>query len=266
MTDWVEINGAGFRYQLTGDAVRTLVLVHEMGGTLESWDLVLPLLRPDHSILRYDMRGAGLSTKIRGAGDIGQMADDIAALLDHCGRHGPITIAGGAVGGGIALHFASRHAHRTNGVVALAPATGVSPDRRAYTTSIANEVEKQGMLAIADASLARSYPEALREDSSRFNRLRARWLTNDPASYAAIYRMLANCDLTEDLANLGVPVLFLAGTYDPLRPPALIEPLSRTVPNGRFKELPTGHFMATQSPELVAAEINQFLGELAADS
>lgn len=264
--DWVEIDGAGLRFQFTGDAARTLVLVHEMGGTLESWDLVLPLVRPDHAILRYDTRGAGLSTKIRGAGDIDLMADDIAALLDHCGRHGPATIAGGAVGGGIALHFASRHANRTNGIIALGPATGIPPERKADTLKVADNAEANGMLAISEASLARSYPDTLRQDRARFERFRARWLANDPSSYAAIYRMLANYDLAEEMAALAAPVLFLAGTYDPLRPPSLIEPMSRTVPQGRFKELPTGHFMATQTPELVAAEINEFLAERIAES
>lgn len=262
--DWVEINGAGLRFHFTGDAARTLVLVHEMGGTLESWDLVLPLLRDDHAVLRYDTRGAGLSTKIRGIGDIDQMTDDIAALLDHCGRTSKVVIAGGAVGGGIALHFASRHADRTSGVIALGPATGVPAERKADTLKIADDAEGSGMLAIADASLSRSYPEVLRGDKARFEKFRARWLANDPGSYAAIYRMLADYDLSQEMTQLDVPALFLAGTHDPLRPPSLIEPMSQTVPQGRFKELETGHFMATQTPELVAAEINGFLDRISA--
>ena len=36
--DWIEVNGTALRYELTGSAGRTIVLVHEMGGTLESWD------------------------------------------------------------------------------------------------------------------------------------------------------------------------------------------------------------------------------------
>lgn len=257
--DWIEIDSAGLRYQFTGDATRTLVLVHEMGGTLESWDLVLPLLRDDHAVLRYDTRGAGMSTKLRGTGDIDVMADDVAALLDHCGRAGPVTIAGGAVGGGIALRFASRHANRVNGVIALGPATGVSREKRDATLQIADAAEQNGMAAIVEDSLARSYPENLRTDRARYERFRARWLGNDPGSYAAIYRMLVAYDLTEEIAHLHVPALFIAGTFDQLRPPATVEPLADSAPNGDFRELPTGHFMATQTPELVAGAINTFL-------
>jgi 3-oxoadipate enol-lactonase len=118
------------------------------------------------------------------------------------------------------------------------------------------------MAAVVEASLARSYPEVLRGDAARYRRFRARWLANDPASYAAIYRMLAANDLAGEIAGLRVPVLFLAGTHDLLRPPSTVEPLARTVADGRFQELETGHFMATQTPELVAAAFNAFLVEI----
>jgi pimeloyl-ACP methyl ester carboxylesterase len=260
--DWIEINGAGLRYELTGSGDNTLVLVHEMGGTLESWDLVLPLLSGQRCVLRYDTRGAGLSTKIRGTGNLDLMADDIAALLDALGKMGPVTIAGGAVGGGIALHFAARHPDRVHGIIALGPATGIPAERQLAIQALADTVEREGMIQVAEDSLARSYPERLRTDRARFERFRARWLANDPGSYAAIYRMLAANDLTDEIAALKVPVLFLAGTYDPLRPPQSIEPMSATVARGHFIELPTGHFMATQTPDLVAAAFNGFLAEI----
>ena len=37
---YTEINGVGLRYELTGKGEHTIVLVHEMGGTMESWDEV----------------------------------------------------------------------------------------------------------------------------------------------------------------------------------------------------------------------------------
>ena len=59
--NFVEVNGTALRYELSGRGVSTLVLIHEMGGTLESWDLVRFHLAGKRQILRYDTRGAGLS-------------------------------------------------------------------------------------------------------------------------------------------------------------------------------------------------------------
>jgi 3-oxoadipate enol-lactonase len=36
--NWIEVNGTSLRYDLSGSGPTTLVLVHEMGGTLDSWD------------------------------------------------------------------------------------------------------------------------------------------------------------------------------------------------------------------------------------
>jgi pimeloyl-ACP methyl ester carboxylesterase len=258
--DWIEIDRVGLRYDLTGGGDETLVLVHEMGGTLESWDFVLPLLAGRRrAALRYDTRGAGQSSKLRGAAPFDAMADDILALLDATGRRGAATVVGCAVGGAIALHFAARHPRRARALVALGPATGIPEERRPAILGQADRVERAGMAAVADESLARSYPEALRGDGERFRRFRARWLANDPGSYAAIYRMLAGLEMRAEIAALRLPALFLAGTLDPLRPPAATEPVARTVPGARFEAIESGHFSPTQTPEVVADRLNAFL-------
>jgi 3-oxoadipate enol-lactonase len=261
--EWLEKDGVGLRYEYSGHGERTLVLIHEMGCTLESWDLVLPLLSQHVTRLRFDTRGAGLSTKLRGTARISDMASDIVTLLDSAGRSGPIVVTGGAVGGAIALHLAARYPDRVLGVAAFGPATFIPAERKQAILDYADQVERTGVTAVSESELARSYPEALRGDHQRFLRFRARWLANDPGSYAAIYRMLAGLDMTADLVAIGCPALLLAGRHDPLRPPELIEPLSRTIQGARFKAIDTGHFAATQTPELVAATLNTFLDEVA---
>jgi 3-oxoadipate enol-lactonase len=92
--EFAEINGAGLRYELDGRGERTLVLVHEMGGSLESWEDAAGQFSKSRRVLRYDCRGAGLSQKVRGTLSIDTMADDIAALLDHTGITGKVALAG----------------------------------------------------------------------------------------------------------------------------------------------------------------------------
>ena len=129
--DFIEANGVGLRCELSGGGDRTLVLVHEMGGSLESWDDVAPRFAKSRRVLRYDTRGAGMSQKVRGELTLDTMADDIAALLDHFGIAGKVALAGIAVGGAIALHFAARYPERTSAVAVGSPATGIAAERRA---------------------------------------------------------------------------------------------------------------------------------------
>ena len=257
--NFIEANGVGLRYELSGSGERTVVLIHEMGGSLESWDEVVPRLAASRRVLRYDTRGAGLSEKARGVLSIDTMVHDLAALMDALGIAGKVALAGVAVGGAIALHAAARLPQRISAAVVGSPAIGIAPDRRAAALARVDTTERQGMRSAVEDSMANGYPPELRGDAARFATFRARWLGNDPSSYAAIYRMLAGMDLQEELALIACPVLVIGGALDRVRPPALAEPVVRIIPGARYQVLKTGHYMAVETPELVADAIGEFL-------
>jgi len=251
-------------YELSGKGDRTLVLVHEMGGSLESWDEVAPRFAESRRVLRYDTRGAGMSQKVGGQLGIDTMADDIAALLDALGIAGKVALAGIAVGGAIALHFAARYPERTSAVAVGSPATGIAPDRRAAALERVARIEAAGMaFAVAD-SMQNGYAPELRGDIKRFERYRARWLGNDPASYATIWRMLAGMDMEGEFIRLRCPVLVIGGSLDRVRPPALAEAVANAIPGARYIEVPTGHYMAVQTPDLISDCIDEFLRSVGA--
>jgi 3-oxoadipate enol-lactonase len=257
--EFAEINGAGLRYALDGKGEHTLVLVHEMGGSLESWEDAARKFAQTRRVLRYDCRGAGLSQKIRGELSIDTMADDIAGLLDHVGIEGKVALAGVAVGGAIALHFAARHSARTSAVAVGSPATGIEADRRTAVLERVAKLEAAGMtFAVAD-SMRNGYPDELRGDIKRFEQYRARWLGNDPSSYATVYRMLATTDMKDEMTKLRCPVLVIGALFDRTRPPATAKAVAETIPGAAYDELRTGHYMAAQTPDLLFNRIDAFL-------
>jgi 3-oxoadipate enol-lactonase len=257
--EFAEVNGVGLRYALSGKGERTLVLVHEMGGSLESWEDSGRRFAESRRVLRYDCRGAGLSQKVRGELAIDTMADDIAALLDHTGIIGKVALAGVAVGGAIALHFAARYPARTSAVAVGGPATGIAADRRAAVLERVAKLEAAGMAFAVEESMRNGYPDELRADIRRFEQYRARWLGNDPSSYATIYRMLASTDMQDELITLRCPVLVIAGLLDRTRPPPLAKAVADSIPHAAYDELRTGHYMAVQTPDLLFDRIDAFL-------
>jgi 3-oxoadipate enol-lactonase len=260
--NWIEVNGTSLRYELSGNGPKTLVLIHEMGGTLDSWDQGLGALNNDRSVLRYDTRGAGLSEKIRGVVTWNNMADDLKALLDSLGITGKVAVAGIAVGAAIGVHFAVRNPDRAAALVFHGPATGVSAERRQQTLERAAAVEAGGMRGVVETSLANSYPPVVRHNADVFRNFRARWLANDPQSFAAINRMLAAEDISSELTKIACPTLVTAGRHDGLRAPAVIEPMAEQIPGAEFLELNTGHFASIQTPGTMSQAIHYFLHAL----
>jgi 3-oxoadipate enol-lactonase len=121
------------------------------------------------------------------------------------------------------------------------------------------EIEAKGMGFAVEGSMQNGYPAELRDNARRFANFRARWLGNDPASYATLYRMLTGTDLAEELTRLKCPVLVIGGELDRVRPAAVSEAIAKTIPSARYKALRTGHYMAVQTPELIADAISEFL-------
>jgi 3-oxoadipate enol-lactonase len=122
------------------------------------------------------------------------------------------------------------------------------------------KIEASGMAFAAEDSMQNGYAPELRGDIKRFERFRARWLGNDPGSYAAIWRMLANADMQAELTGLSCPVLVIGGSLDRVRPAAVAEGLAKSIPGARYIEIRTGHYMAVQTPDLLADCIDEFLG------
>src|SRR3974390_2614016 len=78
--DFVDANGVSLHYALAGNSGRSVVLLHELGGTLNSWDGVAPRLAKHFRVLRYDQRGAGLSEKVRHEFTNDMLVEDFGAL------------------------------------------------------------------------------------------------------------------------------------------------------------------------------------------
>ena len=178
--NFIEANGVSLRYDVQGSG-KPLVLIHEMGGTMESWDLVAPLLSAKRRVVRYDTRGAGFSEKIRGALKIDTMTDDLIALLDGLGIKEKVALAGTAVGGAIALHTAVRFPERVAAAIVTSPATSIPPANREAVLARVAQFERDGLrIASSTRPPTNGYPEELRTDTARFEGFRARWLANDP--------------------------------------------------------------------------------------
>lgn len=258
---WIEANGVSLEYFLDGPADGVpLVLIHELGGTAHSWDRVMPALeRAGRRVLRWHWRGTGLSEKIRGELAVETLCADLAALMTVIAFPQPADVAGTALGGGLGLAFAARHPARVRRLAVSSPAIGGASGIEDMLRARADEVERDGMRPQVDSSLARSYLEKYRTDAQAFRDYRNRWIGNDPASYASHNRMLAAMDERGNLGKIASPTLVIGGTDDMLLTPAMMRPIADAIPGAEYRELPTGHFLPVNTPDVWIDEVLPWL-------
>src|SRR5215467_1727548 len=120
---WMDANGISIHFELAGHGP-SVVLLHEMGGTLDSWDGIAPALSERFRALRYDQRGSGLSEKVRQPITTEILVEDLEAVLQGSGlaaRYVVVTVAAATMQ---ALIYMSRQLDRVSIFVICNPFTG----------------------------------------------------------------------------------------------------------------------------------------------
>lgn len=255
---WIEANGASLRYVLSGSGDQTLVLVHEAGGCLESYEEAASALEQDFRVLRYDQRGFGFSEKVREL-TFESVVADLAGLLDALQITAPVHLAGCAMGADFSVGFAARHPARVAKLALASPNIGSNATRLAPSLERAALVEREGIRAAMKDSHDRSYPEVLRAlDRERFRRYQARWVCNTPASFTAQARMMVAVDLTPEYPRIAAPTLVIGAKHDSQRPPETAQRVAQAIRGAKYVLADTGHFMNVQTPQLFAQTVCAF--------
>jgi 3-oxoadipate enol-lactonase len=255
---FAECSGVSLHYGLSGSGPRSLVLIHELAGTLESFDHVVPALAADFRILRADQRGAGLSEKVRAPFSLHDLVADTHRLMQTAGLTPPYYVAGIASGAVIAAALALRYPREVAALALCAPSLGTNPDRRHYLLERSETAKRDGMRAIVDMVFERTYPQNDRGDPNIYAEHRARFLAIDPVCYAHANRMLAEATLEPALQQIECPCLLLAGRHDQMRPPAQVERYAALFRRAELAVIDSGHIMVVQAPAAVAAAMRTF--------
>jgi 3-oxoadipate enol-lactonase len=255
---FIDANGVSLHYELSGARGPSVVLLHELGGTLNSWDKVAPRLAQRGRVLRYDQRGSGLSEKVRSDFSNDVLVEDFEALAKALGLAPPyhfVTVAAAATQ---ALRFLEKRPADVGSLTLCNPAPGVDPSRAAVLDERAAFAMREGMRASLPTTLDISYPKTL-GDPEDYAAYRGRYLGNDPVGYGNGFRALARTNMLHMLPQVRCPTMVVAGRHDTVRPHAGTAELAKKITGARFELIEAGHFMPTQGPEPLTALLEDFL-------
>jgi pimeloyl-ACP methyl ester carboxylesterase len=206
---YADVNGINLYYETHGVG-RPLILLHGGLGSGEMFGPVLPVLAEHHQVIAVDLQGHGRTADIDRPIELGLMADDIAALVDHLGLDRP-DLVGYSLGGGVALHTAVKYPHKVGRLVAasvyLRP-DAVDPALRA----------QQGQVSAAAAEFMKDTPMY-----QLYQRVAPR-----PEDFPRLLdkigaTMAQDFDYTEEVRGLRVPTMIVAADADMAPPSHYVE-------------------------------------------
>jgi pimeloyl-ACP methyl ester carboxylesterase len=119
-TGYAPVNGLQMYYEIHGNG-EPLVLLHGSFGAIDLWGPILSTLAETHQVIAVELQGHGHTADIidRPLG-YEQMADDVAALMEHLGiEHADVV--GYSMGGTTGLQLAIRHPELVRKLVTVSP-------------------------------------------------------------------------------------------------------------------------------------------------
>jgi pimeloyl-ACP methyl ester carboxylesterase len=123
---FLDLHGDRIAYRDAGKGTETVLLIHGMAGSSETWRAVIPQLSKKYRVVAPDLLGHGQSAKPRGDYSLGAFAVWLRDLLDELGIS-RATIVGQSLGGGVAMQFVYQHPDYCQRLV-LISSGGLGPD------------------------------------------------------------------------------------------------------------------------------------------
>lgn len=251
----VNVNGVQIAYERHGSGL-PLVLLHGYPLDHRIWDQVVPLLEDDFDIILPDLRGFGQSEVVEAQYTIGDMAADVAALLDELGIENTY-IAGHSMGGYISLAFVRDHRERVLGLGLIASqALGDSPERKAGRYASAEEIMRTGVEPVVEGMTPKLTPN---EQVQAY--VRDVIAEQHPTGLAnAMKAMGERFDSTLILNTFRFPVVLVHGDADELIPVERAREIKAVIKPAYLVELSGGgHMPMMEDPQETADTLRKLI-------
>ena len=252
---FVRVRDLDINYEIRGTGPR-LRSIGGSGGDLRTHlSDETRLLDRHFTVLAYDQRGLGRTTKPDVPYTMADYADDAAGLLDAVGW-ASAHVVGLSFGGMVAQHLAIRHPARVErmvlGCTSPGGVGGSSYDLRRHQ-DLEPAARARASLAILDArsDLTVDPPVLAPGVAQVMAAFGAAQRTADPEAAMGFRRQLdarAGHDATAGLATIGAPTLVVAGRHDLQAPLVNSEYLAARIPGARLYVAEGGHLFMVQDP------------------
>lgn len=238
----------------------TVVLLHGFPLDRSMWREQSRDLSATCRVIAPDLRGFGETA--HGGADVttGDMAEDVAALLDELNVERAV-VGGLSMGGYVALEFFRGFPRRVLALVLADTRPYADTDEgRRTREETARRALSDGMGPIVDSMLPKLLSAATHaREPELVERVRASMLGTKPEGAAAALRAMAlRRDQTDLLPSIDVPALIIVGAEDTITPPSDAEAMGAKIKGSRLVRIEgAAHLSNVERPE----EFNRALGE-----
>jgi 3-oxoadipate enol-lactonase len=239
----------------------TLVLVHGLGGSTNTWFPQAQVLKRDLRLVAYDLAGSG-RTPVRDGVSIASLVEDLLAVVKDT-RVGRVHLAGHSLGTIICQHFAAQRPELIASLALIGPFPQPPDAARAALRDRAAKARAEGMRGIADAIVAGGT-----SDDTKVNQpaaaafVRESLMGQPPEGYARNCEALLEASAA-DLSRIACPTLLITGDEDRTAPPDVCRAMASAIRGAEFQILTAcGHWATIERAKQVNYALTVFYARL----
>lgn len=251
----MELSPVDLYYEEHGSGI-PLIFLHGFPFDHTIWEPLVPFLECEARLILPDLRGFGKSPVTEDIYSMRLLAEDIYQLINRL-KIDRVILVGHSMGGYVSLAFAHAYPQHLAGMVLVSTqAAADTPERRQSRYKLAEAVSRKGAKVVASGMV-----ESLTPKKELLSTIQELILQAHPSGIiGALKGMAERNDLTEQLAQIQVPTVVLAGTNDQILPFEKMETLAQMLPKGWLVEVAdSGHMLMMEEPQLVASTICQII-------
>lgn len=241
-----------------GGKGETLVLVHGLGGSTNTWFPQALVLKRDMRLIAYDCAGAGRSP-LRDGISIESHVEDLLDVARQAAGGARVHLAGHSMGTIICQHFAAAQPELVASLALIGALPQPPEAARAALRDRAAAARAEGLRGIADAVVAGGT-----SDDTKVNQpaamafVRESVMAQPPEGYARNCEALAAAT-SADLGRIACPTLLLTGDQDRTAPVDVGRALASTIKGAELQVLPgCGHWATVERAKQVNYALTVF--------
>lgn len=264
---FAENGSSRIAYELRGRIDRRkpwLVLIQGLGFDRSGWAPVTSALGHRFRLVLIDNRGSGRSTTADRKFTVGDMAADVAAVLDRS-RIAQAHILGASLGGMVAQELAIRHPQRVDRLVLACTTPGWPSGYPMPRASVRRMTAAASLpVQVAQRSLVENAlsPDTLKEHPRLVDRIvrNQEASTGDPASWQALASAGATYSGGTRQSRIHAPTLIMYGDADAVVDPRNSKLLADRIADSQVVVFPgLGHLFFWEDPAQFTKAVTSFL-------
>jgi 3-oxoadipate enol-lactonase len=251
-------DGCRLSYRVDGDPhAEALLFSNSLGTTHALWQSQLGALSSTFLVIRYDTRGHGASDAPPGAYTIDDLGLDALAILDAAGAR-RAHICGLSLGGLTAMWLG---VHAPDRVASLAlSSTAARIGNSLLWQERIELVRTSGVASLADAAMGRWFTNRFRDSHPDVvARYRLMLASCEAEGYASCCAAIRDADLRAAIGTITAPTLVMAGTHDPVTPPADAEAIRSRIRGARMALLDAAHLANVEQADIFNDSLVEFI-------